>query len=165
MNDLQIFKSWRVSNSWISMNLPKNHRYVILSLCCTHSASNIDMKLVRLLIANQTILWNSLTFPGSPGFPDSIATLLLVKFYHLKFLHTSAQLIKTAMKQMHWIVGANSVIHKEVRKCIICAWFLFEFSKQIMSNLPSSRVNSRRAFLICGTGFCELFLISHQMAE
>ena len=66
------------------------------------------------------------------------------------------------MKQMYWIVGAKSVFRKEVRKYLTCARFRSEFSKQIMADLPSSRVNPGRPFLICGTDFCGQFLISHR---
>ena len=92
-------------------------------------------------------------------------THLLVKFYYLKFLHAGVQLINIAVKQMYWIVGAKSVIHKEVRKCITCAQFRSEFSKQIMANLPSSRVNPDRSLLICSMDFCRPFLISHRFGR
>ena len=67
MNDLQ---NWRVSNSWISSNLPKNHRHVILSPNYAHSVSSNDVNFAQLVIANQSILWNSLIFWSIFKFPD-----------------------------------------------------------------------------------------------
>ena len=89
-------------------------------------------------------------------------TRLLVNYYHLKYLHGGVQLINSAIKQTYWIIGAKSLILTEIRKCVTCARFRCEFSKQLMADLPSSRVNPGRAFLKCGTDFTGPFLISHR---
>ena len=54
--DLQIPVNWRVCNS------RKNHMFVILIPNYPHSVSNFGMNFAQLVIANQSILWNSLTF-------------------------------------------------------------------------------------------------------
>lgn len=87
-------------------------------------------------------------------------TKLLVKFYHLTYMHGGVQLVNSAMKQNYWIIGAKTVIRRELKNCVICARFRSEFSKQIMADLPSARVHPGRAFNKCGTDFAGPFLIS-----
>ncbi|GFT53137.1 uncharacterized protein NPIL_423771 [Nephila pilipes] len=64
------------------------------------------------------------------------------------------------MKQKYWIVGAKTAIRKEVKRCVTCARFSSEFSKQIMADLPAARVNPGRAFLKGGMDFAGPFLIT-----
>lgn len=87
-------------------------------------------------------------------------TVLLIKFYHHDYKHAGIQLVNSAMKQKYWIMGAKSAIRKELRKCVICARFSSELSKQIMADLPSARVNPGRAFLRIGTDYAGPFLIT-----
>ncbi|GFU34437.1 uncharacterized protein NPIL_251381 [Nephila pilipes] len=75
-------------------------------------------------------------------------------------MHGGVQLINSAKKQKYWIVGAKTAIRKEVRRCVICARFSSEFSKQIMADLPAARVNPGRAFLKGGMDFAGTFLIT-----
>lgn len=85
---------------------------------------------------------------------------LLIRLYHLKYFHGGIQLINAAMKQRYWIVGAKSAIRKIVKGCVTCARYRAETSKQIMGELPASRVNPGRAFLRCGTDFAGPFLVT-----
>ncbi|XP_035208824.1 uncharacterized protein LOC118183414 [Stegodyphus dumicola] len=81
---------------------------------------------------------------------------LLVLFYHLNYMHAGVQLVNSAMKQKYWIIGAKTAIRREIRKCVICARFCSEFSKQMMADLPSERMNPGRPFLRSGTDFRDL---------
>ncbi|KFM71288.1 hypothetical protein X975_00963, partial [Stegodyphus mimosarum] len=87
-------------------------------------------------------------------------TKLLVKFYHLTYMHGGVQLVNSAMKQKYWIIGAKAAIRREIKRCVICARFCSELSKQVMADLPSARVNPGRPFLRSGTDFSGPFLIS-----
>ncbi|GFS71605.1 uncharacterized protein NPIL_620361 [Nephila pilipes] len=64
------------------------------------------------------------------------------------------------MKQKYWIVGTRTSIHSEVRRCVTCAKFNFELSKQIWADLPAARANPGRAFLKIGMGFAGPFLMT-----
>ncbi|GFS36282.1 uncharacterized protein NPIL_664201 [Nephila pilipes] len=64
------------------------------------------------------------------------------------------------MKQKYWIVGAKTATRREVRRCVTCARFSSDFSKQIMADLPAARVNPGRAFLKGGMDFAGPFLIT-----
>lgn len=87
-------------------------------------------------------------------------TRLIVRYYHLTYMHGGMQLISSAIRQKYWIVGAKSAIRKELRRCVICARLRAETSKQIMGDLPAARVNPGRAFLHCGTDFAGPFLVT-----
>ncbi|GBL72538.1 hypothetical protein AVEN_127814-1 [Araneus ventricosus] len=85
-----------------------------------------------------------------------------VKLYHLDYLNAGVQAAHYSMRQVYWIVEARSSIRKAVRNCVVCARFLSECSKQIMVDLPSSRVRPGRAFLKSGTDYCGPFLVNHR---
>ncbi|XP_055926957.1 uncharacterized protein LOC129958485 [Argiope bruennichi] len=80
-------------------------------------------------------------------------------------LSAGVQSVRSAIRQVYWILGARSSIRKIVRNCVICAPFRVEFSKQIMADLPASRVTPGRAFLRAGTDFCGPFLITPVVEE
>ena len=76
--------------------------YVILRPSYAHSASNIGVKFARLVIANQSILWNSLNFPWFFGqfsnsltffsfsvFKGSMATLMIARAIILCYFEIS----------------------------------------------------------------------------
>ena len=77
MNDPQISANRRVNNLQISMNSWKNPMYVTLSPNYLHSVSNISIKFARLVISNQSILWNSLTFHWFFGQFSNFLTFLV----------------------------------------------------------------------------------------
>ncbi|KAF8795014.1 hypothetical protein HNY73_002916 [Argiope bruennichi] len=87
-------------------------------------------------------------------------TTIIIRLYHLKYLHAGVQSVHSAIRHVYWIWGSRSSIRKNVRNCVICARFRAEFSKQIMADLPASRVIPGRAFLRAGTDFCGPFLIT-----
>ncbi|KAF8794364.1 hypothetical protein HNY73_002352 [Argiope bruennichi] len=87
-------------------------------------------------------------------------TTMIIRLYHLKYLHAAVQSVHSAIRQAYWILGARSFIRKFVRNCVICARFRAEFSRQIMIDLPASRVIPGRVFLRAGADFCGSFLIT-----
>ncbi|KAF8768309.1 hypothetical protein HNY73_021144 [Argiope bruennichi] len=107
---------------------------------------------------------------GNSSFPASVkhllilpkqhpVTTMIIRLYHLNYLHAGIQSVHSAIRQVYWILGARSSIKKIVRNCLICARFHGEFSKQIIADLPASRVIPGRAFLRAGIDFCGPFLI------
>ncbi|GFT68814.1 uncharacterized protein NPIL_282371 [Nephila pilipes] len=63
------------------------------------------------------------------------------------------------MKQRYWIVGAKTAVRWEVRRCVTCARFSSEFSKEIIAYLPAARGNPGREFLKGGRDFAGPFFI------
>jgi len=92
-------------------------------------------------------------------------TSLIVRFYHIKYLHAGIKLLHSSIKQRFWIIGSRSIIRRIVKDCVICVRFRSELSKQIMADLPATRVNPGRAFLRSGTDFCEPFLVTPRRAR
>jgi hypothetical protein len=86
-------------------------------------------------------------------------TSMIVRCYHLRYLHGGVQLISAAIRQKYWITGGKSLIRQQIRKCVTCTRFRLEFSRQIMADLPASRVIPGRAFLKCGTDFAGPFMV------
>ncbi|XP_054708165.1 uncharacterized protein LOC129217975 [Uloborus diversus] len=87
-------------------------------------------------------------------------TEMVIRYYHIMYLHAGIHLLSASIRQKYWIVCARSAIRKVVRNCVTCCRFRSEFSQQIMANLPSARVNPGRAFLKCGTDFAGPFLVT-----
>ncbi|KAF8792537.1 hypothetical protein HNY73_004121 [Argiope bruennichi] len=87
-------------------------------------------------------------------------TTMIIRLYHLYYLHAGVQSVHSAIRQVYWILGARSSIRKIVRNYVIYARFRAGLSRQIMADLPASPVIKGRAFLRVGTDFCGPFLIT-----
>ncbi|KAF8777396.1 hypothetical protein HNY73_014264 [Argiope bruennichi] len=85
-------------------------------------------------------------------------TTMIIRLYHLNYLHAGVHSVHSAIRQVYWILQARSSIRKIVRNCVICARFRAELSRQIMADLPASRVIPGRAFLRAGRDVCGQFL-------
>ncbi|XP_055938118.1 uncharacterized protein LOC129968287 [Argiope bruennichi] len=90
-------------------------------------------------------------------------TTMIIKLYHLNYLHAGVQSVHSAIRQVNWIFGARSSIRKIVRNSVICARFRAEFRRQIMGDLPAFRVLPGRAFLRAGTDFCGPFMFTPRL--
>ncbi|XP_035205738.1 uncharacterized protein LOC118180776 [Stegodyphus dumicola] len=84
-------------------------------------------------------------------------TELIIRYYHYKYLHGVAQMLHSEIKQRYWIINAQAVIRKIIRKCVTCCRHRSELSYQAMGDLPASRVNPARAFSKCGVDVFESF--------
>ncbi|GBM20678.1 hypothetical protein AVEN_150654-1 [Araneus ventricosus] len=77
---------------------------------------------------------------------DHVVTDLIIRHYHLKYLHAGNQLVHSAIRQRYWILCARVAIKRIIWKCVRCARLRSALSQQLMGDLPPSRVNPSRAF-------------------
>ncbi|GBN34828.1 hypothetical protein AVEN_61683-1, partial [Araneus ventricosus] len=77
---------------------------------------------------------------------DHVVTDLIIRHYHLKYLHAGNQLVHSAIRQRYWILCARVAIKRIIWKCVRCARLRSGLSQQLMGDLPPSRVNPSRAF-------------------
>lgn len=80
-------------------------------------------------------------------------TRLLIRFTHTQYLHAGFTLLSSIISQKYWVIGARDVIRKIVFQCTICFRQKSQMSKQIMGNLPLSRVTPSHAFSNVGVDF------------
>ncbi|GBN46304.1 hypothetical protein AVEN_246835-1 [Araneus ventricosus] len=77
---------------------------------------------------------------------EHVVTDLIIRHYHLKYLHAGNQLVHSAIRQRYWILCARVAIKRISWKCARCARLRSALSQQLMGDLPPSRVNPSRAF-------------------
>ena len=86
-------------------------------------------------------------------------TVLLVKYYHIKYQHANVLLLRNILQQRFWIIRGKGVIKKCVRECMICVRFKAKTYSQLMGDLPADRVNPSRPFSKCGVDYAGPFLL------
>ncbi|GBN52418.1 hypothetical protein AVEN_36597-1 [Araneus ventricosus] len=83
----------------------------------------------------------------------------------MKYLHAGVKLLHSSIRQTYWIIGARSVRRGIVKDCVTCVRFRTELSKQMIADLPATRVSPGRAFLRIGTDFCGPFPVTPRRAR
>ncbi|CAG7719600.1 unnamed protein product, partial [Allacma fusca] len=86
-------------------------------------------------------------------------TTLIVRHLHQAHLHAGPTLLVHLLQQKYWIIQAKNVVKFQIRKCIVCTRTRAETAKQLMGNLPASRVTPTRAFLNCGVDYAGPLLL------
>ncbi|XP_067209986.1 uncharacterized protein [Linepithema humile] len=86
-------------------------------------------------------------------------TQLVIEHEHKRTLHSGSQCTLAAVRLQYWPVGARSMVRKIVNKCVICFKAKPRVSKQIMADLPSTRVNKSRPFSNVGIDYCGPILL------
>lgn len=85
-------------------------------------------------------------------------TELLIDHYHRIYLHAGPQLLHSLIIRSYWIVSARRVIRHRVHKCMNCYRFRSKTFTPYMSDLPPSRFEQGRPFLMVGVDFAGPFL-------
>ncbi|XP_033608282.1 uncharacterized protein LOC117282502 [Cryptotermes secundus] len=68
--------------------------------------------------------------------------------------HSSfAQEIQTSLRLRFWITNGRSVVRQVIRKCVTCFKTKAEATRQLMGQLPVSRVTPSKPFSHCGMDY------------
>jgi len=73
-------------------------------------------------------------------------TTLVIAEAHLKTLHGGTQLTLAYTRLQYWIVGGRAPIRSFILRCVRCARHRQNRAKQLMGQLPASRVSPARPF-------------------
>lgn len=82
--------------------------------------------------------------------------------YHLKFMHVGPQALLNAVRTKFWPLGGRNLARKTVHLCVTCFKCKPILSAQIMSNLPSDRINESYAFNCTGLDLCGPFHVTYK---
>jgi len=66
---------------------------------------------------------------------------LLIDHAHKTTLHGGVQLVLRILRQRYWLLGSRNAVKRHIRQCIVCTHYSVKPSNQLMSDLPSPRVN------------------------
>ncbi|XP_043661648.1 uncharacterized protein LOC122625622 [Drosophila teissieri] len=80
---------------------------------------------------------------------------LLVRHFHVSYLHTGVDATFTNLRQPYWILGARNLVRKAVFQCKSCFLQRKGTSNQIMGELPIPRVQASRCFQHTGLDYAE----------
>ncbi|GBN67319.1 hypothetical protein AVEN_205701-1 [Araneus ventricosus] len=89
-------------------------------------------------------------------------TLLVMQYFHLKYLHVGAQTLLYLVRQEFWPLSGRNAARKIIHDCVICAKNKPRIVTQIMGNLPTNRVNPSYPFSHVGIDFCGPFYIKYK---
>ncbi|GFY19008.1 integrase catalytic domain-containing protein [Trichonephila clavipes] len=81
---------------------------------------------------------------------------------HTRLFHVGPQGLLNAVRQKFWSLSGRSIARKTVHQCVTCFKSRPILSSQIMSNLPSERVNISSPFTIAGLDLCSPFLVKYK---
>lgn len=80
-------------------------------------------------------------------------TKLIVTEAHTKTFHGTILQTMTYIRSKYWIVGLRSAVKDVARKCAVCMKHEATTKRQLMGQLPASRVIQRRAFYNSGVDY------------
>ncbi|XP_067214187.1 uncharacterized protein [Linepithema humile] len=78
---------------------------------------------------------------------------LIVDQIHKQTLHGGPQLTLRVLRQKFWILNARNLVKGHIHRCIPCTRQRAVVTSQIMSDLPSNRVNPSRSFQHSGVDY------------
>ena len=82
-----------------------------------------------------------------------IITRLIIRGEHHRNLHAGTQTLLYQLRQTFWIINARKEIQTTLRNCLTCFKIKPQPVKQIMSDLPESRLEPHRPFSIIGIDY------------
>lgn len=88
---------------------------------------------------------------------DSTLAKKLIVEAHQRTLHGGSQLCIQYLRDMYWITGLRSAMRMYIRKCVRCTIHRKNVAKQIMADLPQTRVQMSRPFANCGVDYAGPF--------
>lgn len=80
-------------------------------------------------------------------------TRMVFDHYHLRLLHAGPQLLLGTVRQRYWPLGGRNVARQVVHQCVTCFRSKPKQIRQLMGDLPSSRVTVSRPFSKTGVDF------------
>ncbi|XP_055947045.1 uncharacterized protein LOC129980690 [Argiope bruennichi] len=89
-------------------------------------------------------------------------TLLVMQYFHLKYLHVGAQTLLYLVRREYWSLSGRNTAREIIHDCVICAKTKPRTVTQIMGNLPTNRVKPSYPFTHVGIDFCGPFYIKYK---
>ena len=81
-------------------------------------------------------------------------TRLVVMFYHTQDQHCRAQHTLLSTRQRFWITNGNAAVKRYLHDCAVCAIEKAKPVRQLMADLPLSRITAnRKPFFDCGLDY------------
>ena len=90
---------------------------------------------------------------------------LLVRYEHIRNLHTGNESLLALLGRRYWILGARDIIRKNGKLCVRCQRFNAAAAQQFMGNLPEVRVNSSDVFSHVGLDYTGPVLLRNLMGK
>ncbi|XP_008179890.1 uncharacterized protein LOC103308389 [Acyrthosiphon pisum] len=84
---------------------------------------------------------------------------LLIRHYHVTYMHAGPQLVASLLSTQFWIVSGRSVIRHVIYKCVTCTRHRASMIKTLMGDLPSPRVCPSRPFSNVGVDYAGPLLV------
>lgn len=84
---------------------------------------------------------------------QSPLTSLIIEDAHKQTLHGGTQVTLAYVRQKYWIIGGRTPIRSYILKCVTCARYRKDRARQLMGQLPESRVTPSRPFLVSGVDY------------
>jgi hypothetical protein len=85
--------------------------------------------------------------------PNHHFTQLVVSAEHIRLHHAGPQFLIASLRQRYWIPRIRNVVKAIIYQCLPCYRFKAQASKQLMGELPPTRVQSARPFLTTGIDY------------
>ncbi|XP_055928116.1 uncharacterized protein LOC129959323 [Argiope bruennichi] len=89
-------------------------------------------------------------------------TLLVMQYFHLKYLHVGAQTLLYLVRREYWPLSGRNTARKIIHDCVIWAKTKPRTVTQIMGNLPTNRVKPSYPFTHVGIDLCGPFYIKYK---
>ncbi|XP_022165266.1 uncharacterized protein LOC111030183 [Myzus persicae] len=90
---------------------------------------------------------------------SSHLTELIIRHYHLSFLHGGSKLIFSMLNQKFWILSGRAAVRRVIFACVPCTRHKAVRPQPIMADLPSYRVQLHRPFSHVGMDYGGPFLV------
>ncbi|XP_011859022.1 PREDICTED: uncharacterized protein LOC105556535 [Vollenhovia emeryi] len=84
---------------------------------------------------------------------QSPLTSLIISDAHKRTLHGGTQVTLAYVRQKYWIIGGRTPVRSFILKCVTCARYRQNRARQLMGQLPKSRVTPSRPFLVSGVDY------------
>jgi len=90
---------------------------------------------------------------------SSHLTELIIRHYHLSFLHGGSRLILSMLNQKYWILSGRAAVRRAIFACVPCTRHKAVRPQPLMADLPSYRVQPHRPFSHVGMDYGGPFLV------
>ncbi|CAI6362474.1 unnamed protein product [Macrosiphum euphorbiae] len=84
---------------------------------------------------------------------ESHLAVLITRHWHLYACHARPRLLIALVQQRFWVIGIRLIVHRVIRKCVLCAKMSADHPQPIMAALPGFRVREAHPFSIVGIDY------------
>lgn len=86
-------------------------------------------------------------------------TTLLIRHYHLSFLHSGAQLTLAMLRRKFWILAGRDTVRQLIFSCVQCVRYKARQPQPVMGDLPAGRVQPHFPFTHVGMDYGGPFIV------